>query len=46
MLGSFSARATVAVFGALLIVLASLASLLPSIREAPSLAELSPGAAG
>jgi MFS family permease len=46
MLGAFSARATVAVFGALLIVLASLASLLPSIKDAPSLAELSPGAVG
>jgi MFS family permease len=46
MLGAFSARTTVAVFGALLIVLASLASLLPSIKEAPSLAELTPEAAG
>jgi MFS family permease len=46
MLGAFSARTTVAVFGALLVVLASLASLLPSIRQAPSLAELSPEAAG
>jgi MFS family permease len=46
MLGAFSARATVAVFGTLLIVLALLASLLPSIKDAPSLAELSPEAVG
>ena len=45
MLGAFSARTTVAVFGGLLVVLASLASLLPSIRQAPSLAELTPEAA-
>jgi MFS family permease len=45
MLGAFSARTTVAVFGALLVVLASLASLLPSIRQAPNLAELTPEAA-
>ena len=45
MLGAFSARTTVAAFGALLVVLASLASLLPSIRQAPSLAELTPEAA-
>jgi hypothetical protein len=42
MLGAFSARTTVAVFGALLITLAILASLLRSIRDAPSLAELEP----
>jgi MFS family permease len=42
MLGAFSARTTVAVFGALLVTLAILASLLRSIRDAPSLAELEP----
>jgi MFS family permease len=46
MLGAFSARTTVAVFGALLVTLALLASVLPSIRAAPSLAELSPEAVG
>jgi MFS family permease len=42
MLGAFSARTTVAVFGSLLVVLATLASVLPSIRNAPSLSELEP----
>jgi hypothetical protein len=42
MLGTFSPRTTVAVFTALLVVLATLASLVQSIRNAPSLAELEP----
>jgi MFS family permease len=40
MLGALSARTTVAVFAALLLGLAALASVLPSIRNAPSLSEL------
>jgi predicted MFS family arabinose efflux permease len=46
MLGSLSARTTVAVFGLLLVALATLASSLPSIRDAPSLAELEPSVSG
>jgi MFS family permease len=42
LLGSFSARTTVAVFTAWLLVLAVLATLSPSVRKAPSLAELQP----
>ena len=42
LLGSFSARTTVAVFTAWLLVLAVLATLSPSIRKAPSLSELQP----
>jgi len=40
MLGSLSARTTVAVFAAVLVVLAVFASLSPSIRNAPSLDDL------
>jgi MFS family permease len=42
LLGSFSARTTVAVFLAWLLVLAVLATFSPSIRKAPSLSELQP----
>jgi MFS family permease len=42
LLGSFSARTTVAVFSALLVALAALGSASRSIRNAPSLTELEP----
>lgn len=42
MLGAFSARTTIAVFAVLFAVLAVVASLLPSLRNAPSLRELEP----
>jgi predicted MFS family arabinose efflux permease len=42
LLGAFSARTTVAVFTVLLVVLAVVGSLSPSIRNAPSLSELAP----
>jgi len=40
LLGSFSARTTVAIFAGVLLVLGVIASLSPSIRDAPSLDEL------
>jgi MFS family permease len=42
LLGAFSARTAVAVFTVLLVVLAVVGSLSPSIRNAPSLTELEP----
>ncbi|OLE71461.1 MAG: hypothetical protein AUI36_02655 [Cyanobacteria bacterium 13_1_40CM_2_61_4] len=40
LLGSFSAKATVAIFAGALLLLSVIASLSPSIRKAPSLDEL------
>jgi MFS family permease len=42
LLGSFSARTTIAVFAVMLVLLTAFATLSPSIRKAPSLDELKP----
>jgi hypothetical protein len=42
MLESLSARTTIAIFSAALFALAVVSSLLPSIRNAPSLTEIAP----
>jgi hypothetical protein len=42
LLGAYSGRTTIAILGALLVVLAVLASILPLLRDAPSLSELKP----